>query len=192
MRTSTVTRNTKETQILLSLNLDGQKNININSGIPFLDHMLTLFAFHGNFDLDICCTGDVIVDDHHTVEDIGIALGLAFLEALGDKVGISRYGMMYLPMDETLSRTVIDISNRPFLFYKSTYERNSIGSLSLENVKEFFRAFSTEARITLHIEVLYGDNDHHKVESIFKGFGRALKEATRITSDSISSTKGVL
>ncbi|MBU1143120.1 MAG: imidazoleglycerol-phosphate dehydratase HisB [Firmicutes bacterium] len=192
MRTSTITRNTKETKIKLSLNLDGTKNIDINSGVPFFDHMLTLFAFHAGFDLDIYCDGDLSVDDHHTIEDIGIVLGEAVKNALGDKLGIQRYGLMYLPMDEALSRVVIDISNRPFLHYKATYQRISIGLLSLENVKEFFRAFSSEARINLHIETLYGDNDHHKVESIFKGFGRALFEATRITSTDISSTKGVL
>ena len=192
MRTSTITRDTKETKIKLSLNLDGNRNIKINSGIPFFDHMLTLFAFHAGFDLDVYCDGDLSVDDHHTVEDIGIVLGEAVKEALGDKLGINRYGLMYLPMDEALSRTVIDISNRPFLYYKASYERVSIGLLSLENVKEFFRAFSSEARVSLHIETLYGDNDHHKVESIFKGFGRALSEATRITSTDISSTKGVL
>ncbi len=192
MRTSTITRNTKETKIKLYLNLDGTKQIQINSGIPFFDHMLTLFAFHAGFDLDVYCDGDLSVDDHHTVEDIGIVLGEAVKEALGNKIGINRYGLMYLPMDEALSRTVIDISNRPFLYYKASYERVSIGLLSLENVKEFFRAFSSEARVSLHIETLYGDNDHHKVESIFKGFGRALSEATRITSTDISSTKGVL
>lgn len=192
MRTSTITRNTKETKIKLSLNLDGTKNININSGVAFFDHMLTLFAFHAGFDLDIYCDGDLSVDDHHTIEDIGIVLGEAVKNALGDKLGIQRYGLMYLPMDEALSRVVIDISNRPFLHYKAIYQRISIGLLSLENVKEFFRAFSSEARINLHIETLYGDNDHHKVESIFKGFGRALFEATRITSTDISSTKGVL
>ena len=192
MRTSTIVRNTKETQIKLSLNLDGNKNILMDTKIPFFDHMLTLFAFHAGFDLEIICNGDIGVDDHHTVEDVGIVLGEAVKEALGDKLGINRYGMMYLPMDEALSRTVIDISNRPFLFYKATYERISIGSLSLENVKEFFRAFSSEARVSLHIETLYGDNDHHKVESIFKGFGRALKEATRIIGSDVSSTKGVL
>jgi imidazoleglycerol-phosphate dehydratase len=192
MRTSTISRDTKETKIKLYINLDGTKKIRINTGVPFFDHMLTLFAFHASFDLDIFCDGDLSTDDHHTVEDVGIVLGEAVKEALGDKKGINRYGMMYLPMDEALSRAVIDISNRPFLFYKANYNRLSIGLLSLENVKEFFRAFISEARVTLHIETLYGDNDHHKVESLFKAFGRALKEATRIISDDISSTKGVL
>ncbi|MDO9629833.1 MAG: imidazoleglycerol-phosphate dehydratase HisB [Acholeplasmataceae bacterium] len=192
MRTSTIIRNTLETKIKMSLNLDGNKIINVNTGVPFFDHMLTLFAFHAGFDLDLYCDGDLSVDDHHSVEDVGIVLGEAVKEALGDKLGINRYGMMYLPMDEALSRAVIDISNRPFLFYKATFERVSIGLLSLENVKEFFRAFTSEARVSLHIETLYGDNDHHKVESIFKGFGRALKEATRVISNDVSSTKGVL
>ena len=192
MRTSTITRDTKETKIKLSLNLDGNRKININTGVPFFDHMLTLFAFHASIDLDVFCDGDLSTDDHHTVEDVGIVLGEAVKKALGDKKGINRYAMMYLPMDEALSRAVIDISNRPFLFYKATYNRLSIGLLSLENVKEFFRAFVSESRVTLHIEALYGDNDHHKVESLFKAFGRALCEATRIVSDDISSTKGVL
>jgi imidazoleglycerol-phosphate dehydratase len=192
MRSQTINRITKETNIQASLNLDGTKQIQIETGIPFFDHMLTLFAFHGNFDLNLLAKGDVYVDDHHTVEDCGIVLGQAINQALGDKKGIERYSSVYLPMDEALVRVVIDISNRPMLIFKGEFTRESIGGLSLENVKEFLKAFTTEARITLHIEILDGLNDHHKVEAIFKGLGRALKFAVKQTSEDLPSTKGVL
>jgi imidazoleglycerol-phosphate dehydratase len=191
-RTINKNRKTSETEIDLKLNLDGTRSIFIETQIPFFDHMLTLFAFHAGFDLSISAKGDIPVDDHHTVEDVGIILGQAIKEALGDKVGINRYGLSYLPMDESLARSVIDISNRPFLHYKATFNRLSIGGLSLENVKEFLYAFAMEARISLHIESLYGDNDHHKVESLFKALGRSLKEAVMLQGDFINSTKGVL
>jgi imidazoleglycerol-phosphate dehydratase len=191
-RIATKERTTKETAIQLELNLDGNRTISVATQIPFFDHMLTLFAFHAGFDLSLIATGDVAVDDHHTVEDVGILLGQALLEALGDKRGINRYGLSYLPMDETLARSVVDLSNRPYLYYVASFQRIAIGGLSLENVKEFMRAFSTEARLNLHIEVLYGDNDHHKVEALFKALGRALREAVSITGDAINSTKGVL
>ncbi len=191
-RISKRNRITKETNIQLELNLEGNRKIDINTGIPFFDHMLTLFAFHASFDLSIQAQGDVSVDDHHTVEDVGIVLGEAVLEALGDKKGINRYGLSYLPMDEALSRAVIDISNRPFLHYQASFERQSIGGLSLENVIEFMRAFAVEARLSLHIETLYGDNDHHKVESLFKALGRSLREAVSIVGNDVNSTKGVL
>lgn len=192
MRIQTINRTTKETNIQASINLEGTKHIQIETGIPFLDHMLTLFAFHGNFDLDFLAKGDVHVDDHHTVEDCGIVLGQALNQALGDKKGIERYSSVYLPMDEALVRVVIDISNRPMLVFKGEFNRESIGGLSLENVREFLKAFTTEARITLHIEILDGLNDHHKVEAIFKGLGRALKFAVKQTSEELPSTKGVL
>lgn len=192
MRTQTINRITKETNIKASINLDGTKNIQIETGIPFFDHMLNLFAFHGNLDLNLRAQGDVFVDDHHTVEDCGIVLGQAFDQALGDKKGIERYSSIYLPMDEALVRVVIDISNRPMLIFKGNFIRESIGGLSLENVREFLKAFTTEARITLHIEILDGLNDHHKVEAIFKGLGRALKFAVKQTSEELPSTKGVL
>jgi imidazoleglycerol-phosphate dehydratase len=191
-RTSSKLRNTLETTIELELNLDGSRTIDVSTQVPFFDHMLTLLAFHAGFDLRIKAVGDVFVDDHHTVEDVGILLGQAFLEALGDKRGIKRYGLSYLPMDETLSRCVIDISNRPFLHYVASYNRISIGGLSLENVQEFMKSFTTEARLSMHIEVLYGENDHHKVESLFKALGRALYEAKSILGDYVNSTKGIL
>lgn len=192
MRIKTIQRQTKETDITLNINLDGTKNSTIDTGIPFFDHMLTLFAFHGNFDLSLSAKGDVFVDDHHTIEDCGLVLGQAIYDALGDKKGIERYSSVYLPMDEALVRVVMDISNRPMLIFKGEFRRESIGGLSLENVREFLKAFTTEARITLHVEILDGINDHHKVEAIFKGLGRALKAAVKITSDELPSTKGVL
>ncbi len=192
MRKTTITRQTKETDITVSIDLDGTKNSTIDTKIPFFDHMLILFAFHGNFDLSLIAKGDVWVDDHHTVEDCGLVLGQAIHEALGDKKGIERYSSVYLPMDEALVRVVIDISNRPMLIFKGEFKRESIGGLSLENVREFLKAFTTEAKITLHVEILDGINDHHKVEAIFKGLGRALKLAIKQTSDELPSTKGVL
>ena len=192
MRMSTINRNTKETTIELSLNLDGSKQININTGIPFFDHMLTLLAFHGSFDLDVFAKGDIDVDDHHTVEDVGLALGQAIYQALGNKIGINRYGMMYLPMDEALSRVVLDLSNRPYLVFKAKFNRDKVGTMDTQNVFEFFKSVSNEAKMNLHMEVLYGENEHHKIESLFKGFGRALKEAINIVSYEVSSTKGVL
>jgi imidazoleglycerol-phosphate dehydratase len=192
MRTYTVQRNTKETQIELFLNLDGNKQIDVQTGIPFFDHMLTLFAFHGGFDLKVFAKGDLEVDDHHTVEDVGLALGQAILQALGDKKGIERYGMMYLPMDEALSRVVLDLSNRPYLVFKATFNRDKVGTMDTQNVFEFFKSVSNEAKMNLHMEVLYGDNEHHKIESLFKAFGRALKMAVKVTSTEVSSTKGVL
>jgi imidazoleglycerol-phosphate dehydratase len=191
-RLSKRTRVTKETSIELELNLDGKRDIFVSTEIPFFDHMLTLLAFHAGFDLKLIAKGDVSVDDHHTVEDVGIVLGEAILEALGDKKGINRYGLCYLPMDEALSRAVIDISNRPYLHYRSSFDRQSIGGLSLENVLEFMRAIAMESRISLHIETLYGNNDHHKVESLFKALGRALREAVSVVGNDVSSTKGVL
>lgn len=192
MRQKTIYRKTKETEINVSIDLDGRKESQIDTGIPFFDHMLTLFAFHGNVDLSLIAKGDVNVDDHHTVEDCGIVLGQAINEALGDKRGIERYSAVYLPMDEALVRVVMDISNRPMLIFKGEFKRESIGGLSLENVREFLKALTTEARITLHVEILDGINDHHKVEAIFKGLGRALKLAVKQTSDELPSTKGVL
>jgi imidazoleglycerol-phosphate dehydratase len=192
MRTYTIQRNTKETQIELFLNLDGNKQIDVQTGIPFFDHMLTLFAFHGGFDLKVFAKGDLEVDDHHTVEDVGLALGQAIIQALGDKKGIERYGMMYLPMDEALSRVVLDLSNRPYLVFKATFNRDKVGTMDTQNVFEFFKSVSNEAKMNLHMEVLYGDNEHHKIESLFKAFGRALKMAVKVTSTEVSSTKGVL
>jgi len=192
MRTAKIERKTLETNVLVELNLDGEGKSSINTGIGFLDHMLTLLSFHGKFDLKVECTGDLYVDDHHTVEDIGLALGSAFNKAIGDKKGIKRYSSLYIPMDESLCLAVLDISNRPYLVYDINFEREKIGSIDTQNFKEFFKSFVNEARITLHINVLYGENDHHKIESVFKAFGRVLNEAAMVCSDNISSSKGVL
>ncbi len=192
MRRATIERKTHETHIKLSLNLDGNRQIHIQTGIPFFDHMLTLFAFHGSFDLHIDAKGDLDVDDHHTVEDVGLTLGQAIYQALNERIGINRYGFMYVPMDDALSRAVIDLSNRPFLVFKATFNREKIGTMDTQNVYEFFKSVTYEARMNLHIEALYGENEHHKVEAMFKAFGRALKEAVEIKSNDVSSTKGVL
>lgn len=191
MRTKEIIRHTKETNIELKLNIDGSRQIDIETKVPFLNHMLTLFAFHSGFDLFVKANGDIEIDDHHTVEDIGITLGKAFRDAIQDQKGIFRYGMSYVPMDDALARVVLDVSNRSFLVYQANFTRETIGGLSLENVEEFFKSFVNEARINLHIEVLYGKNDHHKVEAMFKAFGRALKDATRIISNEVLSSKGM-
>ncbi|WP_163468771.1 imidazoleglycerol-phosphate dehydratase HisB [Fusobacterium sp. IOR10] len=192
MRKSRIERKTLETDILVDIDLDGSGKSTIDTGIGFLDHMLTLMAFHGSFDMEVKCTGDLYVDDHHTVEDIGIALGEAFNKALGDKRRIRRYASIYIPMDESLSHVVLDISNRPYLVFNADFKNEKIGTMASENFKEFFRAFIGKAGITLHINVLYGENDHHKIEGIFKAFARALNEGMEVISDKISSSKGVL
>jgi imidazoleglycerol-phosphate dehydratase len=192
MRQATLQRITGETTISITLNLDQAKASSINTKIPFLDHMLSLMAFHGQFTLNIDAKGDLLVDSHHTVEDIAIVLGEVFKEAIGTKEGIARYASLFSPMDETLTRIALDISNRPTLVFSWSYVRESIGGLALENVREFLKAFTDNARLTLHASVLYGDNDHHKVESIFKGIGRALREAVLIKGNSVPSTKSVL
>lgn len=192
MRKASIERNTKETQIKIELNLDGSGKADISTGVGFFDHMLTLFAFHGQIDLTIKATGDLEVCDHHLVEDTGIALGMAFLKCLEDKKGIRRYGNAFVPMDESLACVNLDISGRSFLVYHMDYVRETIGNFSLEMVEEFLRAFSNESRTTLHARVLYGKNDHHKVEALFKAFGRAVKEAKTIDGDTLPSTKGVL
>lgn len=192
MRTISKSRQTGETQIQITLNLDGSGISKINTGIGFFDHMLTLFSFHSKVDLDISCQGDLEVDGHHTVEDVGLLLGECILEALGDKKGIERYGMSYLPMDETLARVVLDLSGRPYLIYECTYERFDLGQMDVQNIREFFKSLANTLKVTLHMSVLYGENDHHKSEALFKGFGRALKDAIRISGDVLPSTKGVL
>lgn len=192
MRNSTVRRKTKETDIFVELNLDGSGQTNIDTGIGFLNHMLTLFGFHGGFDLIVKCSGDLDVDSHHTAEDIGIALGEAFKIALGDKKGIERYGFMFLPMDEALARVAADFSGRPYLVYNVQFGRSMLGQMATEDFKEFFKGFVNNSLTTLHVEVIYGENDHHKIEAVFKGLGRALKAASRITSDNLQSTKGAL
>lgn len=194
MRESIIKRDTTETKISLNLNIDGKGDFEINTGIPFFDHMMTLWTRHGFFDLKLKADGDIDVDHHHTVEDIGICLGQAVKEALGDKKGISRYGFNFLPMDETLCRTVIDLSNRPFLVYNVTYPGDKTGEFDVQLVQEFFQAFVNNSGATLHIEVQYGENIHHIIEAIFKSFARCLNQATMIdpAQTGIPSTKGVL
>ncbi len=196
MRIGHIIRKTKETAINLTIDLDGNgKQVSVNSGIGFFDHMLNLFAAHGRFDLVLDCDGDIEVDGHHSVEDIGIALGQAVKEALGDKKGITRYASFYLPMDETLALVALDISGRPFLVYDGTEMAPMIGNYDTELTEEFLRAFAFNAGITLHVKILYGSNSHHKVEAIFKALGHALHDAVKInpeTADEIPSTKGLL
>jgi len=192
MRSSEIVRDTKETEINIKLNIDGSGVSNIDTGIGFLDHMLTLLAFHGKFDLDLKCKGDLGVDSHHTAEDIGILLGKAFNNSIGNKLGIKRYSSVYLPMDEALCRIALDISGRPFLVYNVELKNNYLGNMDTQNFEELIRAFVMEAKITLHIELLYGVNDHHKIESVFKGLGRVLADASSIVDDRIASSKGVI
>lgn len=191
MRTAEILRETKETKIKISLNLDSKKNSSINTPIPFLNHMLEACMFYAGVSLELEASGDMLVDDHHTAEDIGIVLGQAIKEALSNTSNINRFGSSYVPMDESLSRVVLDISNRPYLVYDVKLKNERIGNFTLDNTLEFFRAFVNESRITLHITNLYGQNDHHILESIFKAFGKALKQAIQITS-TLQSTKGVL
>lgn len=192
MRKVTVSRNTKETEVQIDLNLDGSGITEIDTGAGFFDHMLNLFGFHGKFDLNIKCRGDLNTGTHHTSEDVGIALGQAFTKALGDKRGIERFGAAYLPMDESLARVVLDLSGRPYLVYNLYFKKEQIGAMATEDFKEFFQGFANNCLCNLHIELLYGENDHHKIEAVFKGFGRAMKKAVEITSDSLQSTKGAL
>ena len=195
MRTSEIARKTAETDITLSLNLDGTGQSEINTGVGFLDHMLTLFAKHGRFDLSVRCAGDTEVDDHHSVEDIGIALGLAFKEALGDKRGILRYGDTTLPMDEALVLTAVDFSGRPYLGFDLPVRAKKVGTFDTELVEEFFLGFVRNAGCTLHIRKLAGTNSHHIIEGAFKSFGRTVIKAVSIDpdfADEIPSTKGVL
>jgi imidazoleglycerol-phosphate dehydratase len=193
-RIAEIERKTKETDIKLTLNLDGKGASSIDTGIPFLDHMLELFSAHGFFDIAITAKGDIEIDYHHTVEDLGLCLGSAIREALGDKKGIKRYGHATLPMDEALARVVIDISNRPYLSYRVPLERSVTGSFDTDLLKEFFKAVVNNAGITMHIELLSADDAHHGAESIFKAFSRALDQATQIEQrlDAVPSTKGLL
>ena len=193
MRTSDITRNTAETKIQLKLNLDGTGKADIDTGVGFLNHMLTLFAAHGKFDLTVKCAGDVEVDDHHSVEDIGICLGQAFQAALGDKRGITRYGSFLLPMDEALILSAVDISGRSCLCYGLDILTEKIGTFDTELVEEFFLGFTRNCPMSLHLRQLSGTNSHHIVEGAFKSVGRALKAAVALDgSNEIPSTKGVL
>ncbi|MCY3757360.1 MAG: imidazoleglycerol-phosphate dehydratase HisB [Acidobacteria bacterium] len=193
-RTSEVSRRTSETDISVRLNLDGEGVSQVSTGIHFFDHMLILMAKHGLFDLEVRCKGDLEVDGHHTVEDVGIALGQAFDRALGTKEGITRYGMAYVPMDEALGRAVVDYSGRPFLVCKVGFPAERVGELSTELVEEFFRALAVHGRMNLHIEILYGKNSHHMAEAMFKSAGRALSlaAARNPAVKGVPSTKGVL
>jgi len=193
-RCGRVNRVTRETDIQLTLLLDGSGVASIDTAVPFLDHMLTLFSVHGFFDLEVKATGDIEIDDHHTVEDIGICLGKAFAQALADKSGINRYGLSYLPMDETLIRVVVDVSNRPFLHYVAAVPDPKVGTFDTALAQEFMRAFCYHAGVTLHIDLLHGENSHHIIEAIFKGLARAMDQATglnHLVTGTLSS-KGVL
>ena len=195
MRTSEIKRKTNETDITLSLNIDGTGKSNIDSGCGFLDHMLTLFAKHGRFDLSVTCKGDTYVDDHHTVEDIGIALGNAFSDALSDKAGITRYGNMILPMDEALILSAVDLSGRAYLAFGLDIPSQKVGNFDTELINEFFEAFVSNAKCALHIVQLDGRNSHHIIEGTFKSVARSLKEAVKIDESlggEIPSSKGVL
>ncbi len=193
-RKAAVRRKTKETEILLKLNLDGSGKHSITTGIPFFDHMLSLLAYHSRMDLSLKAKGDIGVDAHHTVEDIGIGLGDGIRKALGEAKGIQRYGMAMIPMDETLVTIAMDFSMRPCLVFQMKLRRARMGTFDTELVEEFFKALCNHARITLHINLLYGRNSHHMVEAVFKGFGRALREAVSFDprSSRVPSTKGVL
>jgi len=195
MRTASVSRRTSETDVSVKLALDGAGKAEIATGVGFLDHMLDLLARHALFDLTVSVTGDTHIDDHHTVEDSAIALGQAFVQALGDKRGIARYADVHLPMDETLTRVALDISGRPFLVFRTAFARDKIGTFDTELVREWFQAFAMNAGITLHVETLYGDNQHHIAESCFKGLARALRGAVALDpreEGRVPSTKGSL
>ena len=191
-RLSQISRKTNETNINVKINLDGNGTSVVKTEVGFLNHMISLLAFHSNIDIELDSKGDIEVCDHHLIEDIGIALGRSINEALGDKKGIKRYGTFFLPMDESLVMVSLDISGRSYLHFEAGFKRESIGNFSTEMVKEFFRAVAFNAGITLHIKVLYGENDHHKIEGIFKCVGRALKEAINIEGNIIPSSKGII
>ncbi|MDD3243518.1 MAG: imidazoleglycerol-phosphate dehydratase HisB [Eubacteriales bacterium] len=194
MRSAQLARKTAETDIALSLDLDGTGKTDIQTGVGFFDHMLTLLGKHAMMDLTVRCAGDLQVDSHHSVEDVGIALGQAFAKALGDKRGITRYGSAYLPMDETLALVALDLSGRPYLVFDAAFDTPLLGNFETEMTEEFFRAFAMNGGVTLHAKVLYGANTHHKIEALFKGLGRALRMACApdARETGVPSTKGVL
>lgn len=193
-RTATVTRNTRETQITLTLALDGAGKTDLDTGIGFFDHMLDGFARHGLFDLTVHCRGDLHVDCHHTIEDVGIALGAALRQALGDKAGLVRYGSCLLPMDETLALCAVDLGGRPYFVYDAAFAGARCGGMDTQMAREFFYAVSYAAAMNLHLKILYGANDHHKLEALFKAFAKALDAATRPDPriEGVLSTKGTL
>jgi len=195
VRTGRVERKTHETQILVELNLDGTGSYDVSTGIGFLDHMLEQLSRHSLIDLKVEAKGDLHIDFHHTTEDVGIAIGEAFTQALGDRKGITRYGSALSPMDETLSRVALDASNRPYLVWKVEFVRDKLGDMDTELFKEWFAGFAQAAGLTLHVETFYGENNHHIIESVFKGLARALRHAVEIDprkADQVPSTKGVL
>lgn len=192
MRTAEIKRKTKETDIEVFVKLDGEGKVSVNTGIGFFDHMLTAFGVHSGIDLQVNCTGDLQVDGHHTVEDVGICLGMAFAKALGDKSGIARYGSAFIPMDEALAFCALDISGRPFLVFDADFHDERIGSYDTCLTDEFFRAFAFNSGITLHIKKEYGKNDHHIAEAIYKAVAHALKAAMTLSGNGVLSTKGVL
>ncbi|WAM34830.1 imidazoleglycerol-phosphate dehydratase HisB [Caldicellulosiruptor morganii] len=192
VRIAEVQRKTKETEIKIVLNIDGQGDYKISTGIGFFDHMLQLFSHHGKFDVQLEAKGDLYIDDHHTIEDVGIVLGQAFLKALSDKKGIKRYSHTILPMDEALVMVAIDISGRSYLAFDVDFKLPKLGEMTSQMVVEFFRAFVSSAKVTLHIKKISGENDHHICEAIFKAFGRVLKDACTVVDDKIPSSKGVL
>jgi imidazoleglycerol-phosphate dehydratase len=193
-RKTEIKRQTTETDVQITLDLDGAGQGHIDTGVPFLDHMLELFSRHGLFDLEVKCKGDLRIDDHHSVEDIAICLGQAFIQALGDKRGIVRYGAAYVPMDETLARAVVDLSGRFYLVYQVKNPRDKIGTLSVELVEHFWRSFAEHCKCNLHIELLYGRNQHHIIEAVFKSTARALSQAVREDKriSGVMSTKGTI
>jgi imidazoleglycerol-phosphate dehydratase len=194
MRKAEIKRKTNETDINIQLNIDGSGKSNINTGIGFFDHMLVLFAKHSLMDIDISCNGDLFIDCHHTVEDVGIVLGQAVNKALGEKAGITRYGTCFLPMDEALAMVSLDISGRSYLVFDAEFSSPKLGDFDTEMVEDFFQAFAGSCGVTLHVKVMYGRNTHHIIESIFKAFAKAMDKATSIDSriTGVPSTKGVL
>ena len=192
MRTATITRKTNETDITVSLNLDGKGDVKCDSGNGFFDHMINALGKHGGFDIEIKCDGDNFVDFHHSAEDIGIVLGQAFAKCTEDKKGIKRFGTAYTPMDEALAAAYIDISGRPYLVFNAEFPTERVGEFETQLVEEFFRAFAMNGLITLHINLMYGKNTHHMIEAIFKSVGRALAQGAELNGDILLSTKGVL
>ncbi len=193
-RTAKLQRETKETSITIELSVDGSSEVNVQTGLGFFDHMVTALAFHAGWNLDLRAKGDLHVDDHHTIEDCGLLLGQAFHKALGDKLGITRFGSKYAPLDESLARCVVDYSGRAYSVIELGLQRDSIGDVACENLSHFFLSFASTAQITMHLDVLRGENDHHRAEAAFKAAALALKEASSLTGNrsSIPSTKGVL
>lgn len=192
MRMGQIERNTRETRISLSWNLDGEGRYEGSCGVGFFDHMMQALCVHGEFDIQLSMEGDLEVDCHHSIEDLGIVMGMALHRALEDKAGIRRYGSFYVPMDEALGFCALDVSGRAFLVFDTEYANSSVGTLDCCMVKEFFRALAFQAGLTLHLKTLYGENDHHKIEALFKAFAHALKEAVTRTGEGVLSSKGVL